>query len=156
MKKLIIIGIVILFVLTSCKYKESSIKDESVSPSYSMSLKSSINKYSLAMSSVPGFPLDITCNNYSEIELKLIVKCEGGSLLLWHEDGTIENIGMIYMGTFETITLYWTPINDNEVETNIPIKYSVSAYEVELKEETNRIDGEMLLNDEHYYIMRIK
>lgn len=88
MRKLIIVVIITLFILTSCNYDESS-NFEGVTPSYGMSLKSSIDKYSLAMSSVPGFPFDITCNSYSEVEVMLIVKCEGGSLLLWHEDGTI-------------------------------------------------------------------
>lgn len=153
MKKLIIIGIVMLLILTSCNRVE---KFEEVSSSYSMSLRSSIVEYSLTMSSVPGFPFDITCENNSEIELKLIVKCEGGTLLLWHEDGTIENIGMIYKGAFETTTLYWSPIEENGIETNTPINFSVSAYEVELEKETNRIDGEMLVNDEQHYIKRIK
>jgi len=155
MRKLII-GIVMLFILFLFTYTQSDIRVENVSKSYGMSLNSSVNKYSLTMSSVPGFPLYITCNNNSETELKLIVNCEGGSLFLWHEDGITENVGSKYNGKFETTTIYWSPVDENGMEADTPVNFSVSAYDVVLDKETNRIDGEMVLNDEKYYVKRIK
>ncbi len=156
MKKLIIIAIIIVCIFSACSYEKPSASVEDIERSYSMSLKSKIDKYSLCMSSVPGFPLEIVCDRNSDIELKLRVTCERGSLLLWHEDGTIEYIGLNYEGEFETTTLYWLPLEGDRTVMKTPVSFSIRAFEVDSEKETNRIDGEILLDKEQYYVKKIK
>lgn len=156
MRKLIILAIICVFIFSACSYEKFSERDEDVKVSYSISLKSKIDKYYLVMSSVPGFPFDITCKRNSEIELRLRVSCEEGSLLVWHEDGTIENIGSDYEGEFVTTTLYWSPLEDDGTKASVHSGFSIRAFEVDSDKETNRIDGEIFLGDEQFYVMKIK
>ncbi len=72
-----------------------------------------IGKYQLTMSSVPGFPLKIECNDAESIKVSIT----DGELLLWNSsDGKIHNKGKeLIINSGDTI--YWTPLQKNSPNT---------------------------------------
>lgn len=112
-------------------------------------------EYSLVMSSMPGLPLEIECHNKDEIELELRVKCDNGTFLVWNTDGAIEEYGRYYYGSFVSTTLYWLPLNDDEIPISTPVEYSIGIYNYEQDKEGNKIYGRFALNDKGKYVVDI-
>ena len=116
MRKIILIVMILstLFI-TGCS--SNNINTEEGNYDFSLTMK--IEKYSLVMSSVPGLPLAIKCNNHdSKEKLELQFLCDEGEFLIWNDDGSISRLTSDYSCEFEDLDLYWSPINDeSEITT---------------------------------------
>lgn len=156
MRITIVISIVLLFLLTACNYSTENGKIEDTVSSFGLSIGHSIDEYSVTMSSVPGFPLEIVCTGASKSNLSLVADCEDGSFLIWNKDGTIETIGKSYKGEFKKITLYWSPMNDLEQIVADNTNFSVGIFNQDTEKISNKVEGEFVITENKNYTIRYK
>lgn len=91
--------------------KSDEIIEEVVSLEDFVSLSSSVEEYSLIMSSVPGLPIDITAHEINDNYL-MNVKLTNGTFLRWEDDYSITDLGSkIYLELVDD-TIYWSPSED--------------------------------------------
>ncbi|MDM8533956.1 hypothetical protein QUF55_04535 [Clostridiaceae bacterium HSG29] len=96
---------------------------------YDYSLDNVIERYIPTMSSVPGLPLKITCEN-ENLNLEMKIEASSGNLLFWKTD--IENLGSNFKTSFANKTIYFTPIyemNEEEIIVKITV-YNIKKDEV--------------------------
>ena len=93
-------------------------------------------RWSLAMSSRPGVPLELTAAEYPNAAFE--VWAEGGTLLLWEADGItlLESPAEIENGT----TIYWTCLLQGEKD-NMELSGASTAYVNIVIREENHIVG---------------
>ncbi len=123
------------------RQEETEAADDGISSElydYEFGYEHDLPKYIETMSSVPGLPIKLACNKTTgELELSLVVKCDSGVFLIWHDDGSIENVGMEYRNNFESETIYWSPLDNydkNTLDTMVTIwaekKYGDKSKEI--------------------------
>ena len=104
-KKIRIIGLFLILAvcLTSCG--DSWIKPQ---------ITSTIDEYSLTMSSVPGFPIKVgvTFDGPSASITSIVLITNKGSFVEWGDDNKVINLGK--EAKFSGKKIYWTPLEEND------------------------------------------
>ncbi len=112
-----------------------------------LDVSSSIDRYQLTMSSVPGLPLDLKVLKDDE-EYTIDITVSAGHFLSW-EEGTIEQLGDRVLIDFTDLTVYWSPLDEVIIES------AEVLIEVKQDDETIAIATYQIgLSDDGYVLMR--
>jgi hypothetical protein len=120
-----------------------------------ITVNSKINNYALYMSSVIGLPLEIKCNEFTEMEdYSLEIKCEEGNIS-WLDDGILQLTKVDDESSryrqeveleVEDVEIYWTPIGIfDKKEKEVKIEFIVRN--LENKDIVYSIAGRLVTND---------
>ena len=140
---LICIMIVLLVLLSGC-----------VDPWLKADITSTIDAYSPAMSSVPGFPLKIEFDidgpypNFTEI--KFIT--DTGEFLNWESDGSIVKLGK--SAELAGSTLYWTPLDGSGGTVEKARLTVIVTYYDRISIVSKTFTARIVRNDEGMYILK--
>lgn len=141
--KVIIIFLILAVFLSSCG-------DTWIKPQIS----SSIDAYSMTMSSVPGFPISVgvTFDGDSAPITSIVLITNNGSFVEWDENNKVVNLGK--QAELAGKKIYWTPIDsDNSIAENAKITAIVSYIDkiIEVAKTTSR---KIYKNKEGMYTFR--
>lgn len=104
--------------------------DKLVKPGdYTFTVEGGIERYALTMSSVPGLPIDASCELKNEdLEFEVHYFCTEGTFLSW-ESGPVEHLEDSTYFDFINHTIYWSPLkHDGEgFEYDGPIEVHIDV-----------------------------
>jgi len=156
MKKYIIIMLLVALLMGCENNNEISNHDESViSDDVSkflvfdeyLDVSTSIEHYHLAMSSVPGLPLDLKVLK-DETEYTIDLSVSAGQFLSW-EDSVVEQLSNKVVIDYMDVTVYWSPVDGEVVAENAEVSIEVKQDEKVVAKASYQIS----LTDHGYILM---
>ncbi|MBI9011025.1 MAG: hypothetical protein JEZ08_02245 [Clostridiales bacterium] len=113
-----------------------------------LEVTTSIDRYQLTMSSVPGLPLDLKALK-EDAEYTLDISVSAGELLSW-EGGTVQPLGDSIFIDYKDSIVYWSPLEDAVIE-NVDLLIAVKQNDEVIAKATYII----ALSDDGYVLMHL-
>lgn len=112
-----------------------------------LDVSSSVERYQLTMSSVPGLPLDLKVLK-DDVAYTIDLSVSAGHFLSW-KGGAVEQLGDRVYLDFTDATVYWSPLEDVIIES------ADVVIEVKQDDETiAKTEYQIVLADDGYILMR--
>ncbi len=106
---------ILVLIVLALALSVSACANSGANPTAVVTITTSVEKYALAMSSVPGLPLTVTVLPEAAEKYSFVWQTSEGEFLSWNEtpdDFQVKNLGSSC--TIDFATVYWSPLSADD------------------------------------------